>query len=540
MVSPRTEPTFSRKLAAGFSLGVLATSLVVMLAPGARAGSPFAFTEYTLPVDGSSPFGITTGSDGALWFTERGADAVGSVDTDGSFSAPTSLAPASDPTAITAGPDGALWFTEQGAGLIGRVDPADGSLTEFGLPTDGAGPAGIVTGPDGALWFTERSAHRIGRLATDGTAMEFIVPTPVAGPLGIAVGSDGNLWFTEQRANQIGRITTNGEITEFPLPVTASLPSAITAGPDGALWFTMRAANRIGRIDTVGNVTTFAIPTAATDPTGITVGWDGALWFTEPDVDSIGRITTAGTITEHALPQVGSSPFGITAGPDDAVWFTEGNGNRIGRLGVSATPPDTLAPTIAITSPADGGVFLSGQSIAAGYGCSDETGGSGLATCAGPVANGQEIDLSAGSHTFTVTASDVAGNTSSASTDYLVFSDIGGSLLAPSTQRAGFWVTLDLGMESIPRDVSKVVAAGYPQSQQVSCADPSTALGPLESVESRLQVKQGGLDVRWRSERAWEGTCRALVLRFVAPGWTGVDAVFVTRFLSDSPGGRHK
>ena len=190
----------------------------------------------------------------------------------------------------------------------------------------------------------------------------------------------------------------------------------------------MRAANRIGRIDTAGNVTTFAIPTAATDPTGIAAGWDGALWFTEPDTDAIGRITTGGSITEFALPNVGSSPFGITGGPDDAVWFTEGNGNRIGRLGAVDAPIDTTAPTISITSPVEGSVFVQEQQIAAGYGCADEAGGSGLSTCAGPVIDGQAIDTSIGSHRFEVKASDVQGNTATASTGYIVFSDLGGSL----------------------------------------------------------------------------------------------------------------
>jgi virginiamycin B lyase len=530
MVSLRSEPTVSHKAAALAAIIVLAISILAVRSPDAHGGPTHEVTEFTLPVEGSSPFGIATGPDGALWFSARGTDSVGSLATDGTFGPTTTLALASDPTAITTGPDGAVWFTEQGSGLIGRVT-TDGTLTEFFLPTDGAGPAGIVTGPDGALWFTERSAHRVARMATDGTTVEFPLPTPVAGPVGIAVGSDGNLWFTEQRANQIGRITTDGVVTEYPVPIASSLPTGIAAGADGALWFTMRAANSIGRIDTTGNVTTFAIPTAATDPTGIAAGWDGALWFTEPDTDAIGRITTGGSITEFALPNVGSSPFGITGGPDDAVWFTEGNGNRIGRLGAVDAPIDTTAPTISITSPVDGSVFTQDESILAGYGCADEAGGSGLATCAGPVIDGQAIDTSIGSHRFDVKASDVQGNTATASTGYIVFSDLGGSLATPTTRRAGFWETLDLGLGlTRPADPMLFVAPGYPRTQQVSCADPSRVLGEPEPADVKLQLKQGGLDVRWRTDRAWTGSCRAFVLRFTPEGWSGADAVFVARF----------
>src|SRR6266436_5523218 len=58
----------------------------------------------------------------------------------------------SQPTAITTGPDGALWFTEQSGNKIGRIT-TDGVITEFPLPISGSGPVGITTGPDGALWF---------------------------------------------------------------------------------------------------------------------------------------------------------------------------------------------------------------------------------------------------------------------------------------------------------------------------------------------------------------------------------------------------
>jgi virginiamycin B lyase len=514
---------------------VLAASLAVIVAaaagPPASAAPVPEYSGYALPVDGSIPFAITTGPDGGLWFTERGTDSIRRSSADGVFSAPVSLAVAADPTAIATGPDGALWFTQFGAGSIGRLT-TDGALTEFAVNSTNAGPMGIVPGPDGALWFTERSAHRIGRIALDGTVTEFEVPTRLAGPMAIAAGPDGALWFTEQRAGQIGRITTDGVVTEYALPVATSLPGGIATGPDGALWFTMRAANRIGRIDTAGSVSSFLVPTDLADPTSIAVGWDGALWFTEPDVDKIGRITTSGTITEFALPNVGASPFGIAAGPDDAVWFTEGNGNRIGRLGLPVAPPDTTAPSISIASPRDGTVVVAGQRLVAGYTCADEPGGSGLASCLGPVGSGEAVDTSAGAHRFSVTASDRDGNAAGASTGYVSFLSVSGSLGGTATQRAGLWSTLELGLAGIrlPRDPAALVAAGFPVTRPVSCADPSISLGPASAADARLQVKQGGLSIRWRTDRAWTGTCRTLELRFVAAGWTGVDAVFQARF----------
>ncbi len=80
---------------------------------------------------------------------------------------------------------------------------------------------------------------------------------------------------------------------------------------------------------------------------------------------------------------------------------------------------DTAAPQVSIVSPADGAVFVQGQAIPAQYWCTDS--GSGVASCVGPVASGAVIDTATlGSHSFMVTAVDVAGNTTAASVTYSV------------------------------------------------------------------------------------------------------------------------
>ena len=81
---------------------------------------------------------------------------------------------------------------------------------------------------------------------------------------------------------------------------------------------------------------------------------------------------------------------------------------------------DTDAPQIWISQPSDGDSYEVGQVVLASYSC-DDLGGSGLATCEGPVASEEPLDTAtAGTHTFKVTASDHAGNTSSLSVSYLV------------------------------------------------------------------------------------------------------------------------
>ena len=79
---------------------------------------------------------------------------------------------------------------------------------------------------------------------------------------------------------------------------------------------------------------------------------------------------------------------------------------------------DASAPSIAIEAPT-ATTYDQDQAVAAVYGCSD--GSSGVGACTGPMASGAPIDTAiAGAKTFTVTASDHAGNTNSRSVDYTV------------------------------------------------------------------------------------------------------------------------
>lgn len=82
---------------------------------------------------------------------------------------------------------------------------------------------------------------------------------------------------------------------------------------------------------------------------------------------------------------------------------------------------DKIAPTVSLGSPPDGAIVGLNQEVKADYSCSDELNGSGVATCAGPVPSGSNIDTaSPGTKTFTVTGTDKAGNTRVASRSYTV------------------------------------------------------------------------------------------------------------------------
>jgi uncharacterized repeat protein (TIGR01451 family) len=94
---------------------------------------------------------------------------------------------------------------------------------------------------------------------------------------------------------------------------------------------------------------------------------------------------------------------------------------------------DKKAPSLVITAPA--GTYVLGQAVAASYSCAD--GGSGMASCNGPVPNGAQVDTQmVGANSFSVKASDNVGNASSAVANYTVAYRVC-SLYTPVAKQSG-------------------------------------------------------------------------------------------------------
>ena len=136
-----------------------------------------------------------------------------------------------------------------------------------------------------------------------------------------------------------------------------------------------------------------------------------------------------GTTPNH-LPNAGSplldaghdSPSTLPAcEPADQRGVTRSNRCDIGA--VEGFGGDETPPVITITTPADGAVFELGTSVNADYTCVDDD--TSVASCVGSVASGASIDTSAiGTFTFTVTGTDIAGNSATESTTYEVVDSV--------------------------------------------------------------------------------------------------------------------
>ncbi len=298
--------------------------------------------EFAIPTNGSHPRDITSGPDGALWFTEGTALKVGRMTLGGVFSEYPVPGQYPAPWAIASGADGNLYFSD-----IGSFDEAFDQITTGGTVTRTSIKTqyqthplySIVLGPDHNLWAPDAYGNVIAKFTPSGVETTFPIPTRIAAAQGITAGPDGALWFTEYNGGNIGRITTAGVITEYPVTPPpgqfVSEPLGITSGSDGALWFIDAGGKAIGRITTTGAITEFP-QTFGGNANGMAIvaGPDGAIYFGTGSA-TLGRITAKGTVQTFPIARFvrTASEFSkLTIGPDGSIWYADATGNSIGKI----------------------------------------------------------------------------------------------------------------------------------------------------------------------------------------------------------------
>ncbi|MGH3372766.1 MAG: hypothetical protein ACRDPR_22495, partial [Nocardioidaceae bacterium] len=130
-----------------------------------------------------------------------------------------------------------------------------------------------------------------------------------------------------------------------------------------------------------------------------------------------GLASCAGAVTDGAgidTGSVGDKEFKVVA--EDRA----GNASEVThRYRVAAR--DFSAPRVEIRMPQAGAAYPHHAAVLADYECADEAGGSGLQSCAGPVADGEPIDTATvGEKRFRVIARDNAGNQTTVGVGYQV------------------------------------------------------------------------------------------------------------------------
>jgi hypothetical protein len=187
--------------------------------------------------------------------------------------------------------------------------------------------------------------------------------------------------------------------------------------------------------------------------------------------------------------------------------------------------PDTGGPSLLISQPLPSGTFTLNQQVQATFDCSDP---GGVKSCTGktdngpPIQSGGLLDTSKpGPHTFTVTGTDLSGNTVSRSATFTVFFGFTG--FSPPVNSPPVLNTDNAG-RTIPVKWSLTNAAGQAyanlnavqaiSSKQIRC--PSAATDPISGDVpvglSGLKVTGGSFNLNWSTDKSWAGTCRRLFI----------------------------
>jgi virginiamycin B lyase len=191
------------------------------------------------------------------------------------------------------------------------------------------------------------------RSASHTTISQWAVPTSGAGPWDLTIDSTGKIWFTEHYVNKIASFDpVTQSFHEVATPATNSNPYGITVDASNDVWFTENtdAVALIGEYTANGTLNEYKIRNTQTGGTGltpylITIAPNGTVWWSEGWVSAIGTLNPAaaqpGTnngVTEYSYTpscsSCGSHTSGIGADGQGNIWLDDSLQNTFGAFPV--------------------------------------------------------------------------------------------------------------------------------------------------------------------------------------------------------------
>jgi endonuclease G len=244
----------------------------------------------------------------------------------------------------------------------------------------------------------------------------------------IQCGSADGAWHADN-VDLSCTATDSGSGLAHPADASFSLSTAVAAGiEDGnATTNSHQVCDKAGNCATAGPIAGNMIDRKAPS---VACGTADSAWHNS-------NVAIGCTASDAALVNAADASFSlvttVAAGTADAnastgsrlVCDQAGNCSPAGPI--AGNKVDLVGPAITLTRPADGAFYQVSHVVTASFSCADV--GSGLATCTGTVADGAAIDTSTlGAKSFSVIATDVAGNASSTTVTYNVVEKLPASI----------------------------------------------------------------------------------------------------------------
>jgi hypothetical protein len=283
-----------------------------------------------------------------------------------------------------------------------------------------------------------------------------------------------------------------------------------------AEWFlqAVDANGNVGVISNKANIDPVIVPPATGAITASVTGPQTNGWFTG---DATVTISGVGGITSS----VDGAPFkaeSVVTVAGTGLHTVEYQGTG-GAHGTTIVPIDVTDPSVVVKAGVAQTSVGTPLSLSGLFTCADA--GSGVASCEASGIDVSTPTLNGATRTFTVTATDRVGRTSTATGEYRVLFAFRGffqpvdNLPVINSVKAGSAVPVKFSLGG--NYGLNIFATGNPKSGPITCgvADAITNLETtLTAGSSSLSYDAGSNTYHyvWKTDKAWAGTCRQLVV----------------------------